>query len=106
MARRRGSLVGALLVVPLLSSPVPADRPAAARTTERLHLVESGETLSSISSRYFGNPHLWPALYRANRDQIKDPAQLYPGQTLSIPATPTTALPGGVAARPGPRADP
>jgi hypothetical protein len=27
---------------------------------------------------------LWPLLYQANRDQIKDPRQIFPGQTLSI----------------------
>lgn len=59
------------------------------------HLVRSGETLASIAALHFGNPHLWPALYRANRDQIRDPSRLYPGQTLSIPATTSTAVPEG-----------
>jgi hypothetical protein len=27
---------------------------------------------------------LWPLLYQANRDQIKDPRQIFPGQTLSV----------------------
>ncbi len=62
-------------------------------TREVTHVVQRGETLSSIAETYLGNPHLWPALYRANRDQIRDPGRLYPGQTLSIPDVPTTAIP-------------
>lgn len=49
--------------------------------------VGSGEKLWSIAARQeiYGDPLLWPLLYRANRDQIKDPRQIYPGQTLNIP---------------------
>ena len=81
----------------MLLAPVRAHDAPAEQVRERLHVVEAGETLSSIAARYFGNPHLWPALYRANRDQIKNPARLHRGQTLSIPATPSTALRRGVA---------
>lgn len=49
--------------------------------------VRDGETLSTISARpeVYDDPLLWPILYKANRDQIKDPRQIYPGQTLTIP---------------------
>ncbi|MDJ0867518.1 MAG: LysM peptidoglycan-binding domain-containing protein [Myxococcota bacterium] len=47
--------------------------------------VRPGDTLWKIARRTVGDPTLWPALYRANRDQIKDPALLYPGQKLAIP---------------------
>jgi nucleoid-associated protein YgaU len=53
---------------------------------EAHHTVRPGETLWDIAALTVGDPTLWPALYRANRDQIKDPAVLYPGQTLTIPA--------------------
>jgi nucleoid-associated protein YgaU len=62
--------------------------------TQRVHRVQDGETLSSIAAIHFGNPHLWPALYRANRDQIRDPSRLYPGQTLSIPPSSSTLASG------------
>ena len=54
-------------------------------TPERTHEVRRGETLSHIALYSFGNPALWPAIYEANRDQIKDPARVYPGQRLAIP---------------------
>lgn len=49
--------------------------------------VGEGETLSNISARQevYGDPLLWPLVYKANRDQIKDPMQIFPGQTLIIP---------------------
>lgn len=51
------------------------------------HTVTEGETLWSIAARrdIYGDALLWPLLYKANRDQIKDPRQIYPGQVLSIP---------------------
>ena len=50
-----------------------------------LHEVRPGETLGEIANATLGDPNLWPALYRANRDQIRDPSRLHPGQKLSIP---------------------
>ncbi len=49
--------------------------------------VSVGETLFSLSSRrdIYGEPYLWPLIYKANRDQIKDPQQIYEGQVLTVP---------------------
>jgi len=49
------------------------------------HVVRSGETLAKIAAATLGDARLWPHLYRANRDQIRNPAVLYPGQRLTIP---------------------
>jgi nucleoid-associated protein YgaU len=48
-------------------------------------VVERGDTLAKIAERTLGDAALWPALYRANRDRIKDPARVYPGQELTVP---------------------
>ena len=58
---------------------------AAAPDAGRFHQVRRGDTLWSIAEERIGDGSLWPVLYRANRDQIKDPAILHPGQRLSIP---------------------
>ena len=49
--------------------------------------VRSGENLFAIAARrkIYGDALLWPLIYKANRDQIKDPQQIYPGQVLSSP---------------------
>ena len=51
----------------------------------KLHEVRPGESLAVIAGRELGDPLLWPVLYRANRDRIKDPTRIYPGQELTIP---------------------
>jgi len=49
--------------------------------------VRSGENLADIAARkeVYGDPFLWPLIYKANRDQIKDPTKIFSGQILKIP---------------------
>jgi hypothetical protein len=52
-----------------------------------VYSVRRGETLPQIAARseIYNDSSLWPLIYRSNRDQIRDPKQLWPGQTLKIP---------------------
>jgi len=34
----------------------------------------------------YNDPRMWPKIYMANRDQIRNPDLIYPGQQLAIPA--------------------
>jgi len=51
------------------------------------YTVRRGETLPQIAARaeIYNDSTLWPLIYRANRDQVRDPKRLWPGQVLSIP---------------------
>ena len=51
------------------------------------HTVMRGETLPQIAAQsdVYNDLTLWPLLYRANRDQIRDPGHIWPGQVLRIP---------------------
>lgn len=51
------------------------------------YTVRRGETLPQIAGRseIYNDSSLWPLIYRSNRDQIRDPKRLWPGQVLSIP---------------------
>lgn len=51
------------------------------------HTVVKGECLWYIAGyeHVYGDPTKWPLIYRANRDKIKDPDLIYPGQVLKIP---------------------
>lgn len=52
-----------------------------------VYTVRRGETLPQIAARteIYDDASLWPIIYRANRDQIRNPRQLWPGQKLKIP---------------------
>ncbi len=69
-----------------------AAAPGVLRAETEAYQVEAGDTLWSIAETVLGDASLWPALYRANRDRIKDPRQVYPGQRLTVP----TIEPGAV----------
>ena len=49
--------------------------------------VAPAENLLMIAARpeVYNDGQLWPLIYKANRDQIKDPTEIFPGQTLLIP---------------------
>ena len=51
------------------------------------YIVTVEESLWAIAGKegVYADGMLWPLLYKANRDQIKDPRRVYPGQTLTIP---------------------
>ncbi len=46
--------------------------------------VKSGDNLSKIAGKY--NGITWKDIFEANKDTIKDPDKIYPGQILKIPA--------------------
>jgi nucleoid-associated protein YgaU len=55
--------------------------PAAGRT----YTVVKGDSLSKIAKQFYGNAGEWKRIYEANKDTIKNPDMIYPGQTLKIP---------------------
>lgn len=61
--------------------------PAARESTPqpRTYVVAPGDSLSKIAQREYGNANEWRRIYDANRDIIKDPDLIYPGQTLRLP---------------------
>ena len=52
----------------------------------KVYVVVSGDSLSKIAQREYGKASEWNRIYEANRDILKDPNKIYPGQKLRIPA--------------------
>ncbi len=48
-----------------------------------MYEVRSGDSLSKIASKYPGMS--WNKIYEANKDIIKDPNKIHPGQKIRIP---------------------
>lgn len=72
------------------SITVSEEPSAASETTpETLHEVKQGECLWWIAQfeDIYNDPLLWPLIYSANKDKIKNPHLIYPGQVLTIPRT-------------------
>ncbi len=49
------------------------------------HTVVSGDNLSKIARKFYGDPNKYPAIFEANKPMLKHPDKIYPGQLLRIP---------------------
>lgn len=63
------------------TAPRAPDAPSA----ETTYTVVSGDSLSKIAKHHYGDANQWRRIFEANRDQIKDPDLIHPGQVLKIP---------------------
>jgi nucleoid-associated protein YgaU len=48
--------------------------------------VKPGDSLSKIAKHVYGHANEWKKIFEANRDVIKDPDKIFPGQKLKIPS--------------------
>ena len=56
-----------------------------AKPRERFYEVKSGDSLSKIAKEVYDDASRWQEIFEANKDQIKDPSLIRPGQKLCIP---------------------
>lgn len=68
-------------------TPVPSNesRVTSNDAHQRIHIVQKGDTLSSISAKYYGSARQWRKIVLANRSNLPDPNHLVPGIKLIIP---------------------
>jgi nucleoid-associated protein YgaU len=72
---------------PEVTPPQPA-QPTAEQPTApapRVYVVQQGDSLSQIAKNVYGDASRWREIYEANKDGIKDPKIIRPGQELRIP---------------------
>ncbi|MGB1450300.1 MAG: LysM peptidoglycan-binding domain-containing protein [Marinirhabdus sp.] len=67
-------------------SDIMADITVADTSVYTRHKVESGESLSKISKKYYGDPMKYNKIFEANRDKLDSADVIHPGQVLVIPA--------------------
>ncbi len=51
----------------------------------RTYIVESGDSLSKIAKKFYGNASDWRRIFEANKDRISNPDMIQPGWALKIP---------------------
>lgn len=76
---------GGSSTAPRAATP-PTPRPI---ETEKQYTVVAGDSLSKIAQREYGDAGAWRRIYDANRDIVKDPDLIHPGQQLRIPSAET-----------------
>jgi nucleoid-associated protein YgaU len=68
------------------SAPATAPaKPAVGKTDSKTYTVKAGDTLSGIAKEHLGNAGAYMKIFELNKDQLKDPDEIKPGQVLRLP---------------------
>jgi hypothetical protein len=72
----------AALVACVVAGPVQAAECSFKPNAPDQHLVVKGDTLWDISGAFLEHPWCWPQVWGMNRDEIRNPHWIYPGQIV------------------------
>jgi nucleoid-associated protein YgaU len=73
-----GNVAGVAGVNDLLTVSEPAPE-------AQWHVVVSGDNLSKIAKKFYGDANKYPLIFEANKPMLTHPDKIYPGQMLRIP---------------------
>ena len=66
-------------------TPVKIDEPVVIEIIYKTYTVVKGDCLWNIAKKYLGAGNRYVEIYELNRDIIKNPHKIYPGQILRLP---------------------
>ena len=77
-------IIALLSCCTLLSASVFADELQIKEDAPDRYVVVKGDTLWAISGRFLKSPWRWPEIWRLNKDEIKNPHWIYPGDVVLL----------------------
>ncbi len=66
----------------------PTSAPGVSRATIEKYTVQKGDTLQKISQKFYRTTKKWNKIFQANKNKLKAPNKIYPGQVIDVPVEP------------------
>lgn len=81
---RKSFIIGLIVLLGHVVGTALAAQPEIDPNAPDRYVVVPGDTLWGISGRFLKDPWRWPALFELNKEQIRNPHRIYPGDVIVL----------------------